>query len=1069
MKKCLLNGLIALLAVGMFSCQSNSTFKRGATNILVITSKESRKSPVAKPFKKALDSVSEKFQAGMDTRKSDDELSLEYLKDFSAVVFSSVNPNTFPASSQNALERYVQAGGGVMLINASSLDPYTWPWMKRLGQKESNTETIVEARQENTDTYFYSKPFEGGQAVLAKLSPEDVAQEDFTPLLEEAMRYLIASNTFSPDNITLPEAPDPSRFTRIVLDDDDVNEPMELAVLPDGKVIFIERRGKMKLYDPRKGESSLLHYFDVCTEGNYEDGLLGLAVDPNFSENHYLYLYYSPPCETTEQYLSRFTMFGTDSIILASEKVMLKVPVQRETCCHSGGSVTFDEQGFLYLSTGDNTSSKESDGFTPIDERPGRGPFDAQKSSSNTHDLRGKILRIKPHPFGHYTIPDGNLFPKDGSEGAPEIYVMGARNPFRISVDDKTGFVYWGDVGPDVAEDGKFGPQSYDEWNQARTPGFYGWPYFIGNNKPYFDRNFVGDKIGAPFDPMQVINNSPNNTGAQQLPEARGAYIWYPKAPSTDFPMLGAGSNSAMAGPIYYQKASYKGSNVKFPKYFEGKLFIYEWARSWIKVVSMDEDGDLMKIEEFLPEEKFVKPIEMEFGPDGAMYVLEYGQNYFMNNPRARLSRIEYANGNRLPVPAVSASQQVGALPLTVDFSADGSFDYDEDDTLRYEWFFTDSTVVQATGKNASFTFDQAGVYKVRMKAIDMAGESESIWTTIKAGNQAPSIDISLNGNADFYLGNDALTYEVSVSDPEDEAGNGINRDKLNIQFAYVSDGNDLDVVLGDPDLNNLSKLAYLRGKQLVANSDCSSCHAKKLKSVGPSYEMVAAKYANDPKAVEYLAGKIISGGNGVWGEKIMAGHPQHSMEETREMAKYILSLSESAQKSLSPKGSIRTTQHAEGETGAYLLAATYADGGANGIESLQGREKIVLRHPRIYVEESDESVNYTKRMDGIDRDNLVYGLRDKGYLTYLQTDLTNISTFTFKLKPSATGSFSIRTGSADGPEIGKLSFSNTGRWAEKTTRIKSITGKQDVYIVAQANGSSDQPLAQIDWISFQK
>ena len=71
-----------------------------------------------------------------------------------------------------------------------------------------------------------------------------------------------------------------------------------------------------------------------------------------------------------------------------------------------------------------------------------------RKSSGNANDLRGKILRIHVEADGSYTIPDGNLFPKDGSQGKPEIYVMGARNPYRIWV-DKRGFLYWGDVGPD--------------------------------------------------------------------------------------------------------------------------------------------------------------------------------------------------------------------------------------------------------------------------------------------------------------------------------------------------------------------------------------------------------------------------------------------------------------------------------------------------------------------------------------------------------------------------------------------------------------------------------------------
>ena len=107
---------------------------------------------------------------------------------------------------------------------------------------------------------------------------------------------------------------------------------------------------------------------------------------------------------------------------MTSEQVIIEIPTQREECCHAAGSLEFGPNGNLFISTGDNTSPRESDGFSPSDEREGRGPFDAQKYSSNTNDLRGKILRIKPTADG-YEIPKGNLFAADGSEGRPEIYV----------------------------------------------------------------------------------------------------------------------------------------------------------------------------------------------------------------------------------------------------------------------------------------------------------------------------------------------------------------------------------------------------------------------------------------------------------------------------------------------------------------------------------------------------------------------------------------------------------------------------------------------------------------------
>jgi cytochrome c len=89
----------------------------------------------------------------------------------------------------------------------------------------------------------------------------------------------------------------------------------------------------------------------------------------------------------------------------------------------------------------------------PLTNAKGREAWDAQRTAANTNDFRGKVLRIHPEPGGGYTIPDGNLFPKGTQGTRPEIYVMGCRNPFRISVDAKRGWLYWGDVGQNTIDD----------------------------------------------------------------------------------------------------------------------------------------------------------------------------------------------------------------------------------------------------------------------------------------------------------------------------------------------------------------------------------------------------------------------------------------------------------------------------------------------------------------------------------------------------------------------------------------------------------------------------------------
>jgi cytochrome c len=168
-----------------------------------------------------------------------------------------------------------------------------------------------------------------------------------------------------------------------------------------------------------------------------EDGLLGLNKDPNFDKNLWIYMYYSFT-KGSFNVLSRFTMKG-DQLLLDSEIEMLKIETQRQECCHTGSSIEWDAKGNLFLSTGDNTSPHASDGYIPSDERLGRMPCDAQKSSANTNDLRGKTIRITAQADGTYTIPERNLFATGTTKTRPEIYTMWHRNPFRIHVDKHTG------------------------------------------------------------------------------------------------------------------------------------------------------------------------------------------------------------------------------------------------------------------------------------------------------------------------------------------------------------------------------------------------------------------------------------------------------------------------------------------------------------------------------------------------------------------------------------------------------------------------------------------------------
>ncbi len=434
------------------------------------------------------------------------------------------------------------------------------------------------------------------------------------------------------------------RFHKVVLEDK-CDDPMELCIAPDGRVFFLERGGQLRIWKPDTKRTVLAARLEVFRNyngsktGGWEDGLLGMQLAPGFATNHWIYLYYSPQ-GVSENRLSRFVLNG-DTLDLSSEKIVLRVATQRDICCHAAGSLAFDAQNNLYLSTGDNTNPFESDGYSPTDYRPNRYAFDAAKSAGNANDLRGKILRIHPEPDGSYSIPQGNLFPPGTRKTRPEIYVMGCRNPFRISVDPRNQTLYWGDVGPDAREPKpERGPAGFDEINRTTTGGNFGWPFLLADNKPYRQYDFAAKMSGDAFDPKQPINSSPNNTGPRELPPAQPAWIWYPYSPSTRFPQLGSGGRTACAGPTYYFDPALK-SERKLPAEYNHTLFIYEWMRNWIQAIKLDANGNIESIRPFAAHLKLRKPEDMELGPDGALYVVEFGTNWEKNKD-SQIVRIEY-------------------------------------------------------------------------------------------------------------------------------------------------------------------------------------------------------------------------------------------------------------------------------------------------------------------------------------------------------------------------------------------------------------------------------------------
>ena len=717
----------------------------------------------------------------------------------------------------------------------------------------------------------------------------------------------------------------------------------------------------------------------------------------------------------------------------------------------------------LFLSTGDNSTPFDekgqryvSSGYAPLDDRPGHLQYDVRRSSGNTNDLRGKILRIRIKPDGTYEIPEGNLFSRGTDKTRPEIYTMGHRNPYRISVDQKNGVLYWGEVGPDAREDSMAtrGPRGYDEVNRAAKAGNFGWPLFIGNNYAYRRFDYGTGKSGEAFDVAKPMNESRNNTGITNLPPAQPAFIWYPYAESREFPEVGIGGRNAEAGPVYYSDMFPK--ETRYPDYYNGKLFIYDWIRDWIKVVSITPDGKYDKMEPFMQSSKLAAAIDMEVGPDGRLYVLEYGKGWFAKNPDAALSRIDFLAGNRPPkIVAFNVNKLNGNLPFNLTATIEAKDP--ENDKLTYVWRIGD-VKKETTEPRLNYSINKAGDFKVSVQVLDDK-KANSISNTVEvyAGNEQPAVDIAIQGNRSFYFPNKPVSYQVKVADK----GSKVNMENLYVSTDYVQGSDMAGASMGHQVVSEV-----LLGKTLMLSSDCKACHSITEKSIGPAYTDVAKKYQKDTRAHEYLTTKIIKGGSGVWGENVMPAHLTMNENDAKQIVTFILSLAnaENTKASLPAAGKITpTVNEQQKRNNVFRLLATYTDAGGPGISPLAGSGSIYLRNNMMDVSDFLE-VNGLAKKDSAGTAYLVMG--GQGWLKGDKLDLTGVSRIDLTgLSGKGAGNYQVeaRAGTPTGAVLGQGTLSFTGNRQRGTGSIplSGASGNQlqDIYIVIRPQGNSSRAL----------